>query len=155
MDGKGWRNFCKSNFGLFIDHQWKLIFFARFQQFRAHDRSHPQSVEIYSQLDQLSKELLQHGHEFDSSWITRTIRPNETTQSILCGHGEKLAIAFHFIDNRKPSTIQITTNLRICGDCRKKKHFNCVTSLHRVSRLRSINQTNRSNPSVFNHCSWR
>ena len=67
----------------------------------------------------MAKELIEHGHQFDQSWVTRTIGKNETVQSILCGHSEKLAIAFHFIRNRKPTRIQITKNLRVCGDCRK------------------------------------
>ena len=69
-------------------------------------------------------ELISHGHQYDSSWITRIIKENETIESILCGHSEKLAIAFHFIQNRKPSKIEITKNLRVCGDCRKERNFN-------------------------------
>lgn len=111
----------------------KNEFLWYFQEFRAHDRSHRQSSEIYTELNRLSNELLEHGHRFDSSLITRMIKPNETIQSILCGHSEKLAIAFHFIEDRKPSTIQLTKNLRICRDCRKNNYFNCITCLHRIS----------------------
>ncbi len=67
----------------------------------------------------MSHELVQHGFQFDPSWITRGLREDETIESVLCGHSEKLAIAFHFIRGRRPSFIQATKNLRICGDCRK------------------------------------
>ncbi|CAF1428615.1 unnamed protein product [Rotaria sp. Silwood1] len=86
-------------------------------QFCAHDQSHPRSVDIYAEINRISKELIEHGHEYDASWIVRSIRPDETIQSILCGHSERLAIAVHFIDNQKPKRIQMTKNLRICGDC--------------------------------------
>ncbi|CAF2125530.1 unnamed protein product [Rotaria magnacalcarata] len=86
-------------------------------QFKAHDRSHPRSSEIYAELDRFAAELIAHGYKFDSSWITRPIREYETIQSVLCGHSEKLAIAYNFIQRPIPSIIQVTKNLRICGDC--------------------------------------
>ncbi|CAF5029348.1 unnamed protein product [Rotaria sp. Silwood1] len=61
-------------------------------EFKAHDVSHPRSEEIYAQLDRLTLLLLKHGHT------------------------EKLAIAFNLIQRPIPSIIQITKNLRICGD---------------------------------------
>ncbi|CAF3391185.1 unnamed protein product [Rotaria socialis] len=88
-------------------------------QFRAHDQSHPRSTDIYIEADRISQELIEYGHKYDSSWITRPLQPDETIESVLCGHSERLAIAAHFIDNRKPKIIQITKNLRVCGDCHR------------------------------------
>ncbi|CAM4847992.1 unnamed protein product [Rotaria magnacalcarata] len=88
-------------------------------QFRAHDQSHHRSTDIYIEADRISQELIEYGHKYDSSWITRPLQPDETIESVLCGHSERLAIAAHFIDNRKPKIIQITKNLRICGDCHR------------------------------------
>ncbi|UJR34288.1 hypothetical protein I4U23_021692 [Adineta vaga] len=88
-------------------------------RFKAHDRSHPRSKEIYDELERISKELKEHGYEYDSSWITRPIQDGESVESILCGHSEKLAIAFNFIQQPRPSFIQITKNLRVCGDCHR------------------------------------
>ena len=82
------------------------------RNFRANVCSHPQSAEIYA-------ELIQHGHRFDSSWISRPMMPDETVVSILNSHSERLALAFNFITLPVPSPIQIVKNLRICGDCRK------------------------------------
>ncbi len=99
----------------------QLIWF--FQAFTAHDRSHLFSEEIHAEMKQIAKELIEHGHKFDGSWITREMHEGETIESSLCGHSEKLAIAFNFIRGRKPSFIQVTKNLRICGDCRKYFFF--------------------------------
>ena len=89
------------------------------QKFKAHDRSHPKSDEIYAELERLSNELLAHGHEYDSSWIIRPLKQGESVESVLCGHSEKLAIAFNFIQQPRPINIQVTKNLRVCGDCRE------------------------------------
>jgi hypothetical protein len=89
------------------------------QKFRAHDRSHPCSSEIYQELDRLTKQLIEHGYKHDESWITREIRNDETAESILCGHSERLAIGFNLIQRPIPTRIQIVKNLRICGDCRE------------------------------------
>ena len=94
-----------------------IDFFIK-QKFCAHDRSHPRSKEIYDQLDRIRDQLLEHNHKYDGSWITRPLADDETIQSILCGHSERIAIAFNLIQQPIPSWIQIVKNLRICGDCR-------------------------------------
>lgn len=90
------------------------------QKFRAHDTRHPRRNEIYAVAQQISAEIEQHGHKYDSSWITRPIGENETAASILCGHSERLAIAFNFLVEPETTRIQLAKNLRICGDCRKR-----------------------------------
>ncbi|CAF3482621.1 unnamed protein product [Adineta steineri] len=92
---------------------------GEFYKFRAHDRSHPRSKEIYTEVKKLSAELLQHGHQYDSSWITRPLNGDETVESALCGHSERLAIAWDFVANPNASRIQLTNNLRLCGDCHR------------------------------------
>jgi len=51
--------------------------------------------------------------------ITRPLNEDETIESVLCGHSEKLSIAWNFVLNPKTKLIEIKNNLRICGDCRK------------------------------------
>ena len=70
-------------------------------------------------MNRLSDELKENGHQYDSSWIIRPLKENETIESVLCGHSEKLAIALNLIQQPRPSFIQVTKNLRVCGDCRK------------------------------------
>jgi hypothetical protein len=91
------------------------------QKFRAHDRSNPRSSEIYQELDRLTKRLMELGYKPDESWITRELRNDETIESALCGHSERLAIAFNLIQRPIPTRIQIVGNLRVCGDCSKFK----------------------------------
>jgi len=70
------------------------------------------------ELNRLNEELISHGYVSDRSWITRPIGNDETAQSILCGHSERLAIGLNLIQKPIPSPIQVVQNLRICGDCR-------------------------------------
>ena len=79
-------------------------------------------MEIYSELDRIRDELIQNGYQFDSASNTRVLMNGKDIESILCGHSEKLAIAFNFIQKPRPTTIQITENLRVCRDCRELLH---------------------------------
>ena len=88
------------------------------QKFRAHDRSNPYSTEIYEESARLVVRLIEHGYKPDESWVIRELNDNETTESVLCGHSERLAIVFNLIQRPIPARIQIVKNLRICGDCR-------------------------------------
>lgn len=88
------------------------------QQFRPHDKSHPRSSEIYTEAKKISKELIEHGHKYDSAWISRPLNKGETIESVLSGHSERLAIAWNFVENPNASQIQLSNNIRICGDCR-------------------------------------
>ncbi|CAF4979311.1 unnamed protein product, partial [Rotaria magnacalcarata] len=56
-----------------------------------------------------------------SSWITRVLNEDETVESVLCGHSERLAIAWGFVANLNASKLQMMKNLRICGDCHRSK----------------------------------
>ncbi|CAF3852802.1 unnamed protein product [Rotaria sp. Silwood1] len=97
-------------------------------QFVVNDKSHSQSKEIYAELNRLALELLADGYVFDSSWISRKLRDGETVISVLCGHSEKLALAFNLIQKPIPSVIQIKNNIRLCGDCHE--------FMKRVAKLR-------------------
>ncbi|CAF1530896.1 unnamed protein product [Adineta ricciae] len=88
--------------------------------FRAHDRSHPDSFKIYQELNRLTNELIENGYKPDGSWIVRDIGENDTVQSILSEHCERLAIVYNLIQNPTPTTIQVATNLRMCIDCRER-----------------------------------
>lgn len=78
-------------------------------------------------MENISDELVNHGFEYDSSWITRAMKEDETVATILCGHSERLAIAWNFVEHPQTKIIQITKNLRICGDCRKYDSDSSVT----------------------------
>ena len=91
--------------------------------------------------------MIEHGHRFDRSWITRPLMVDETVESVLNGHSERLALAFNFIHQPVPSPIQITKNLRICGDCRKE-NFLSLTSFSCLFD-RCSDQIDQSDTSMF------
>lgn len=70
------------------------------------------------ELDRLTDEMKRIGYKPDSSWITRHLMEDETEESILNGHSERLAIALNLIQRPQPKSFQIVKNLRVCGDCR-------------------------------------
>jgi hypothetical protein len=49
----------------------------------------------------------------------RPLDQNETVAPVLCGHSERLTIAWNLVANPNTSRIQLTKNPRVCGDCRK------------------------------------
>jgi len=70
-------------------------------------------------MELVSKELAENGFKHDSSWITRQMMEDETPETLLCGHSERIAIVFNLCQRPVPSLIQVTKNLRVCGSCRK------------------------------------
>ncbi|CAF3936002.1 unnamed protein product, partial [Rotaria magnacalcarata] len=46
-------------------------------EFRAHGQSHPRSSEIHAEVEKMSQQLIEHGHKYDSSWITRPLNKGE------------------------------------------------------------------------------
>ncbi|CAF1193595.1 unnamed protein product [Adineta ricciae] len=67
----------------------------------------------------------------------------------MCGHSEKLAIAFNFIQQPPPSIIQISKNLRICGDCHAATKL--ITKLRRCEII--IRDANRIHHFSNGECS--
>ncbi|CAF4321134.1 unnamed protein product, partial [Rotaria sp. Silwood2] len=106
----------KSNTKKVVGCSWTVIK-GKVYKFRAHDRSNPYSSEIYEELGRLTVRLIERGYKPDESWIARELNDDETTESVLCGHSERLAIIFNLIQRPQPTRIQIVKNLRICGDC--------------------------------------
>ena len=118
------------------------------QEFRAHDRTHPRSSEIYAELDCVTAELKENGHEFDPSCITRPLAEGETVESVLCGHSEKLAIAFNLIQRPRPTFIEVKKNLRMCVDCRTCRCFPDGVSYHCLCSRRSSSEVDRQDSTV-------
>ena len=48
---------------------------------------------------------------------------DEQKENILVHHSEKLAIAFGLMNTSPGTTIRITKNLRVCGDCHSATKF--------------------------------
>ncbi|XP_011623452.2 pentatricopeptide repeat-containing protein At3g16610 [Amborella trichopoda] len=80
------------------------------------DRSHQQSVMIYEKLEELLREIKELGYRPDTSFVLHDVEEEER-ERILLYHSEKLAIAFGVLNLGPGKPIQITKNLRVCGDC--------------------------------------
>ncbi|KAK8509968.1 hypothetical protein V6N12_035291 [Hibiscus sabdariffa] len=82
----------------------------------AGDKSNPQMIEIIEKLDKLNLELKKAGYLPNTSLVMQDVDEQDKEQ-ILCGHSEKLAVAFGLLNTPPGSPLQIIKNLRICGDC--------------------------------------
>ncbi|XP_057854001.2 pentatricopeptide repeat-containing protein At1g11290, chloroplastic-like [Cryptomeria japonica] len=88
----------------------------RFHTFFGGDRSHQDSEIIYSTLQSLHKLMRDSGYVPDTKYELHNVEEEEK-EAELSTHSEKLAIVFGLISTCPGTTIQITKNLRVCGDC--------------------------------------
>eukprot|EP01018_Ginkgo_biloba_P036993 Gb_08070 [translate_table: standard] len=88
----------------------------RVHTFVVGDRSHPQSENIYAILEALAGQMKQAGYVPDTNFVLHDVE-EDLKKHMLGSHSEKLAIAFGLIGTSPGTTIRITKNLRVCGDC--------------------------------------
>ncbi|XP_031271663.1 pentatricopeptide repeat-containing protein At3g26782, mitochondrial-like [Pistacia vera] len=91
-------------------------------KFGVGDRSHPESDEIYSALEELGASMKRLGYVPITDFVLHDIE-EEAKEEALSYHSERLAIAFGLIKTAPGTTIRITKNLRICGDCHNAIKF--------------------------------
>eukprot|EP01018_Ginkgo_biloba_P039368 Gb_08569 [translate_table: standard] len=94
----------------------------RVHAFLVGDKSHPQSEKISAMLESLSAQIEVAGYVPDTSFVLHDVDEAEK-EYILCGHSEKLAIAFGLINTSPETPIRIAKNLRVCGDCHSATKF--------------------------------
>uniref|UniRef100_A0A1D1XR66 Pentatricopeptide repeat-containing protein At5g66520 n=1 Tax=Anthurium amnicola TaxID=1678845 RepID=A0A1D1XR66_9ARAE len=87
-----------------------------FHQFLVGDRSHPETKQIYSFLDDMSIKLKNAGYEAEVGEVLLDI-DEEDKETALSIHSEKLAIAFGLMNTPPGTAIRIMKNLRVCLDC--------------------------------------
>ncbi|KAK9149314.1 hypothetical protein Scep_008071 [Stephania cephalantha] len=108
-------------------------------KFVSDDRTHPQSEEIYRELNRLIKRMQEAGFTSDSMLALHDVGEEEKVKSV-CYHSEKLALAFAL--NRKPESampIRILKNIRVCADCHRfMKFVSKVMQRHIVLRDSSL-----------------
>ncbi|CAH9055492.1 unnamed protein product [Cuscuta epithymum] len=84
--------------------------------FLAGDRWHSQSGKIYEELDALIGKIKEAGYVPVTGGALHDVE-EEDKENHLVVHSEKLAIAFAMMNTDPGTTIRITKNLRVCGDC--------------------------------------
>ncbi|XP_057823021.2 pentatricopeptide repeat-containing protein At1g11290, chloroplastic [Cryptomeria japonica] len=102
---------------------WSLIEVNnRVHAFLVGDRSHPQSEEIYATLEALTLQIKEAGYVPKTNFVLYNVEEDLKEHMLLC-HSEKLAIVFGLINTPPGTTIRITKNLRVCGDCHDASKF--------------------------------
>ncbi|XP_047339891.1 putative pentatricopeptide repeat-containing protein At3g49142 [Impatiens glandulifera] len=106
--------------------------------FLAGDQSHAQTEKIYEELEFLMGKMKESGYVPETISALHDVE-EEDKENHLAVHSEKLAIAFAIINTRPGTTIRITKNLRVCGDC----HIAAKLISKIVAREIVIRDTNR------------
>ncbi|XP_009762740.1 pentatricopeptide repeat-containing protein At3g57430, chloroplastic [Nicotiana sylvestris] len=91
-------------------------------KFVAGDASHPQSEQLYGFLKTLSDKMKKEGYVPDTSCVLHNVSEGEK-ENLLCGHSEKLAIAFGILNTPPGMPIRVAKNLRVCNDCHEATKF--------------------------------
>ncbi|KAK9162238.1 hypothetical protein Syun_003140 [Stephania yunnanensis] len=106
----------------------------RVHTFLVGDRSHPQSNEIYAELDVLVSKMKENGYVPEMDSALHDVE-DEDKENHLVVHSEKLAIAFVIINTKPGTAIRITKNLRVCGDCHiAAKHISKIAKREIIIR---------------------
>jgi pentatricopeptide repeat protein len=85
-------------------------------KFTVSDRLNQSSKEMYEFLENLSLKMERDGIERDVSNVVHDFSKREKISG-LCGHTEKLALAFVMIKFGSVKNVRIGKNLRVCRDC--------------------------------------
>lgn len=91
-------------------------------KFLAGDGSHQQSEQLHGFLENLSERMRKEGYVPDTSCVLHNVNEEEK-ETLLCGHSEKLAIAFGILNTPPGTTIRVAKNLRVCNDCHQATKF--------------------------------
>jgi hypothetical protein len=85
--------------------------------FSSGDDSAPQSEAIYKSLEILYSLMAKEGYIPDPREVSQNLEEEEEKRRLICGHSERLAIAFGLLNTEPGTPLQVMKNLRVCGDC--------------------------------------
>ena len=88
----------------------------RVHEFRAGDRNHLQSKQIYTMVRKMSERIKSCGYVPDTNAVLQDLEETEKEESLEV-HSERLAIAYGLISTKPGSPLRIFKNLRVCSDC--------------------------------------
>ncbi|GLT54050.1 hypothetical protein SLA2020_272830 [Shorea laevis] len=80
------------------------------------DKSFEQFEEVYKLLGILAGLLAKEGYVANLQFVLHDVEEDEK-RDMLCGHSERLAIAFGLLNTKPGTPLQVMKNLRVCGDC--------------------------------------
>ncbi|GFQ02267.1 putative pentatricopeptide repeat-containing protein at3g23330 [Phtheirospermum japonicum] len=108
--------------------------------FKAHDRSHSMTKEIYEMLGKLEELVKQKGYVPEIQYAVNDV--GEHKERSLWHHSEKLALAYGLMILPVGAPIRIKKNLRTCGDCHIVMKF-ASAIFRREIIIRDINRFHR------------
>lgn len=118
--------------------------------FVAGGSSHPHAKKIESLLKRLRLEMKREGYFPKTRYAL--INADEMEKEVaLCGHSEKLAMAFGILNLPAGQTIRVTKNLRVCGDCHEMAKFMSKTARREIV----LRDSNRFHHFKDGRCSCR
>ncbi|KAJ3674803.1 hypothetical protein LUZ60_005419 [Juncus effusus] len=89
---------------------------GKIHEFLAGDVSHPNKLEIYEKLEEMSRNLINEGYKPKIDEVLIEME-EEKKPNALFHHSERLALAFGLISTDSDAVIRIRKNLRVCKDC--------------------------------------
>ncbi|WOK91749.1 pentatricopeptide repeat-containing protein ELI1, chloroplastic-like [Canna indica] len=90
--------------------------------FLAFEKSHPRSDEIYKFLKGLEERMRAEGYVPETKCVLVNL-DEEEKEDMLCGHSERLAIAFGILNTKDGEVLRVIKNLRVCVDCHTATKF--------------------------------
>lgn len=90
--------------------------------FLVFDQRHPDSTAIYDVMRNLESRIRIEGYVPDTSCVLRNVG-EDLKLDMLCGHSERLAIAFGILRTGEGEVLRIMKNLRVCLDCHTATKF--------------------------------
>ncbi|PIN05885.1 hypothetical protein CDL12_21578 [Handroanthus impetiginosus] len=110
----------------------------RVYYFGAGDRSFKQHKEVIELLKVLSGLIAKEGYTPDVKFVLHNVEDDEKLD-MLCGHSERLAIAFGLLHTKPGTPLVVMKNLRVCGDCHTvTKYISKI--MHREILVRDANR---------------
>jgi hypothetical protein len=99
----------------------------------ADDRSHPQTEEIYAELDELTRQIKEAGYVPDTHPLMHDFEKQQEEQ-VISQHSEKLVIAFGLMTTASGSPIHVIKHLGVYMDCHTATKFISRVSGHESSQ---------------------
>ncbi|EFC41923.1 predicted protein [Naegleria gruberi] len=113
---------------------------GKMHSFVCEEKEHPEIKMIEKELKKMVADLIKAGYQPDLSWVIKNVDTDAEKLDLLYKHSEKIAMAYAFNKQPNTSTIHLTTNLRVCGDCHNATKLlsavrNCEIIIRDASRF--------------------
>ncbi|KAG7984221.1 hypothetical protein I3843_04G148000 [Carya illinoinensis] len=120
-------------------------------KFVSEDRTHPETEQIYEELNRLIRKLQKAGFTADTKLVLHDVGEKEKHESISY-HSEKLALAYWLIQRPHGEIpIRIIKNIRVCADCHVFMKF--VSKI--IGRPIILRDSNRFHHFIGGKCSCK